>query len=221
MPGNFCTICPQSQVPEKIYRFICFSIGTTRFSGKWYGTFPFSLSKYRTCSTICRNILTENFIQMVSAPDNVYDPIQLRAPCFSFNWNKRKYPHTIWVKFLEPADYTKVWFYQASWERSNFHPENIKWLTPWALALHQSEIEGLMLEMSCSHIVFLRKVQMLAWEDRLYLFSIFAFPIIHFVCPAKCCINHCFQMPLGTLHILMSIWKQALLNTGTERNIPE
>ena len=31
MPGNFCTICPQLQVPEKIYRFICFSIGTTRF----------------------------------------------------------------------------------------------------------------------------------------------------------------------------------------------
>ena len=34
MPGNFCTICPQLQVPEKIDRFICFSTATTRFSGK-------------------------------------------------------------------------------------------------------------------------------------------------------------------------------------------
>ena len=67
MPGNFCTICPQLKVPDKIDRFICFSTGATRFSGKWYGTFLFSFSKYRTCSTICGNILTENFIQMVSA----------------------------------------------------------------------------------------------------------------------------------------------------------
>ena len=64
---HLSTICPQLQVPEKIDRFICFSTGTTCFSGKWYGTFPFSFSKYRTCSTIYRNILTENFIQMVSA----------------------------------------------------------------------------------------------------------------------------------------------------------
>ena len=40
-----------------------------RFSGKWHSTFPFPLSKYRTCSTICWNILAENFIQMVSALD--------------------------------------------------------------------------------------------------------------------------------------------------------
>ena len=39
-----------------------------RFSGKWHITFPFTFSKYRTCSTICWNILTENFSQMVSAP---------------------------------------------------------------------------------------------------------------------------------------------------------
>ena len=32
IPGNFSTICPLLQVPEKIDRFICFSTGTTRFS---------------------------------------------------------------------------------------------------------------------------------------------------------------------------------------------
>ena len=58
IPGNFCTICSQLQVPEKIDRFICFPTGTTCFSDKWYNTFPFPFSKYRTCTTICRKILS-------------------------------------------------------------------------------------------------------------------------------------------------------------------
>ena len=41
------------------------------WNNSYFWQFPFSFSKYRTCSTICRNILTENFIQMVSAPDKL------------------------------------------------------------------------------------------------------------------------------------------------------